>query len=98
MPIATPEQYAEMLTRAKDNTFAYPAINVTSSQTLNAAMRGFAEAESDGIIQISTGGSEYFGGGDNKDMVLGATAMAAMAREVAARYPVKFALHTDHCP
>ena len=98
MPIATPEQYDEMLTRAKDGTFAYPAINVTSSQTLNAAMRGFAEAESDGIIQVSTGGSEYFGGGDNKDMVLGASAMAAMAAVVAERYPVKFALHTDHCP
>lgn len=98
MPIATPEQYNEMLTRAKDGTFAYPAINVTSSQTLSAAMRGFAEAESDGIIQVSTGGAEYFGGGDNKDMVLGASAMAAMAAVVADRYDVKFALHTDHCP
>ena len=58
MPIATPEVYAEMLDRAKDHGFAYPAINVTSSQTLNAALRGFVEAESDGIIQVSTGGAD----------------------------------------
>ena len=36
MPIATPEIYADMLHRAKEGRFAYPAINVTSSQTLNA--------------------------------------------------------------
>ena len=62
MPIATPEVYAEMLDRAKAGAFAYPAINVTSSQTLNAALRGFAEAESDGIVQVSTGGAEYLSG------------------------------------
>ena len=44
MPIASPEVYAEMLDRAKAGAFAYPAINVSSSQTLNAALRGFAEA------------------------------------------------------
>src|SRR5664280_1045154 len=72
MPIATPDVYAEMLTRAKDNAFAYPGINVTSSQTLNAALRGFAEAESDGIVQVSTGGAEFLSGTTVKDMVLGA--------------------------
>src|SRR6185437_6252702 len=83
MPIATPEVYAEMLDRAKANGFAYPAINVTSSQTLNAALRGFAEAESDGIVQVSTGGAEYLSGSTVKDMVTGASALAAYAREVA---------------
>ncbi|MDU5162829.1 MAG: class II fructose-bisphosphate aldolase, partial [Winkia neuii] len=39
MAIATPEVYAEMLDRAKEQKFAYPAINVTSSQTLTAALR-----------------------------------------------------------
>jgi fructose-bisphosphate aldolase class II len=97
MPIATPEIYAHMLDRAKDQGFAYPAINVTSTQTLNAALRGFAEAESDGIIQISTGGAEYLSG-SVKDMVIGATALAEFAAVVAARYPVNIALHTDHCP
>src|SRR4051812_17812816 len=98
MPIATPEVYAEMLDRAKAGAFAYPAINVTSSQTLNAALQGFAEAESDGIVQVSTGGAEYLSGPTIKDMVTGATAFAAYAREVARGYPVNIALHTDHCP
>ncbi|WP_394614953.1 class II fructose-bisphosphate aldolase [Lentzea sp. JNUCC 0626] len=98
MPIATPEVYAEMLDRAKANEFAYPAINVTSSETLNAALRGFAEAESDGIIQVSTGGAEFASGTKVKDMVTGAVALAEYAHVVAAKYPVNIALHTDHCP
>ncbi len=98
MPIATPEIYAQMLDRAKQQGFAYPAINVTSSQTLNAALRGFADAESDGIIQISTGGAEYLSGASVKDMVTGAQALAEFAGVVAAKYPVHVALHTDHCP
>ena len=98
MPIATPEIYAQMFDRAKEHGFAYPSINVTSSQTLNAALRGFAEAGSDGIIQVSTGGAEYLSGQYVKDMVTGAVALAHFARTVAARYPVHIALHTDHCP
>ncbi|MEV0351771.1 class II fructose-bisphosphate aldolase [Nonomuraea sp. NPDC050680] len=98
MPIATPEVYAEMLDRAKAGGFAYPAINVTSSQTLNAALRGFAEAGSDGIVQVSTGGAEFLSGATVKDMVTGATALAEYARVIAAKYPVTVALHTDHCP
>src|SRR5690349_24498166 len=98
MPIATPEIYAQMLDRAKENGFAYPAINVTSSQTLNAAIRGFADAESDGIVQVSTGGAEYLSGPTVKNMVTGAVALAAYAREVAKNYDVNIALHTDHCP
>jgi fructose-bisphosphate aldolase, class II len=98
MPIATPEVYAQMLDRAKEQGFAYPSINVTSSQTLNAALRGFAEAESDGLVQISTGGAEYLSGAGVKDMVTGAVALAQFARTVAAKYPVNIALHTDHCP
>jgi fructose-bisphosphate aldolase, class II len=98
MPIATPDIYAQMLDRAKQQGFAYPAINVTSSQTLNAALKGFAEAESDGIVQVSTGGAEYLSGQAVKDMVTGATALAEFAHVVAAKYPVNIALHTDHCP
>jgi fructose-bisphosphate aldolase class II len=98
MPIATPEVYAEMISRAKAGAFAYPAINVSSSQTLNAALRGFADAGSDGIIQVSTGGAEYLSGPTVKDMVTGSVAFAAFAHEVAKKYPVNVALHTDHCP
>ncbi|WP_107773660.1 class II fructose-bisphosphate aldolase [Nocardioides sediminis] len=98
MPIATPEVYAQMLDAAKDKSFAYPAINVSSSQTLNAALKGFADAGSDGIIQISTGGAEYLSGPSVKNMVTGSVAFAAYAAEVAKNYPVNIALHTDHCP
>ncbi|MDI3329942.1 MAG: class II fructose-bisphosphate aldolase [Micrococcus sp.] len=98
MPIASPDKYAEMIDSAKNGGYAYPAINVTSSQTLNAAIRGFAEAGSDGIIQASTGGAAYFSGSSVKDMVTGSLAMVAFAREVAKNYDVNIALHTDHCP
>src|SRR3954447_2646219 len=98
MPIATPEKYAEMLDKAKSESFAFPAINVSSSQTLNAALAGYAEAESDGIVQVSTGGADYLSGPTIKDMVSGSTAFAAYAVEVAKKYPVNVALHTDHCP
>ena len=98
MPVATPEQYWEMLEAAKAGAYAYPAINVTSSQTVNAALQGLAEAGADGIIQVSTGGAEYASGQAVKDMVFGAKAIAAYARVVADRYPILVGLHTDHCP
>jgi fructose-bisphosphate aldolase class II len=98
MPIATPEIYAEMLDKAKAGAFAYPAINVSSSQTLIAALQGFAEAGSDGIVQVSTGGAEYLSGSTVKNMVTGSAAFAAYAHEVAKNFPVNIALHTDHCP
>lgn len=98
MPIATPEKYAEMLDLAKAKSFAFPAINITSSQTVTAAIQGFAEAESDGIIQVSTGGAEFASGSTIKDMVTGAVALAQYANEVAKKYSVNVVLHTDHCP
>jgi fructose-bisphosphate aldolase, class II len=98
MPIATPEVYAQMLDTAKQGGYAFPSINVTSSQTLNAALRGFSDAGSDGIVQISTGGAEYLSGSGVKDMVTGAVALAEFAHVVADKYPIHVALHTDHCP
>jgi fructose-bisphosphate aldolase class II len=98
MPIATPEVYAAMLDAAKKGSFAYPAINVSSSQTLNAALQGFTEAGSDGIVQVSTGGAEYLSGPTIKNMVTGAVALAEYAHQVAKNYPINIALHTDHCP
>ena len=87
MTIATPERYAQMLDAARRGGYAYPAINVTSTQTLNAALQGFAEAESDGIIQVSVGGAAYFSGQRVNDRVTGSLAFAAFAHEVAAKYP-----------
>jgi fructose-bisphosphate aldolase, class II len=98
MPIATPAVYAEMLGRAKAHSFAFPAINCTSSETVNSALKGFADAGSDGIIQFSTGGAEFASGLGVKDMVTGAVALAEFAHIVAAKYPITVALHTDHCP
>ena len=98
MPVASPEQYAAMLDAAKRGSFAFPAINVSSSQTLNAALQGFAEAGSDGIIQVSTGGADYFAGQTVKNRAGGAIAFAKYAEEVAKAYDVTVALHTDHCP
>nr|WP_274638040.1 class II fructose-bisphosphate aldolase [Microbacterium bovistercoris] len=98
MPVATPEQYAEMLDRAKAGGFAYPAINVSSSQTINAVLQGLTEAGSDGIIQVTTGGADYFAGQSVKARATGALAFARFATEVAKNYPITVALHTDHCP
>ena len=91
MPIATPEVYNEMLDTAKKNGFAFPAINCTSSETINAALKGFAEAESDGIIQFSTGGAAFGSGLAVKDKVKGAQALAAFAHEAAKHYGVNIA-------
>jgi len=98
MPIASPEKYAEMLDAAKNGKYAYPAINITSSQSINAALAGFAEAGSDGIIQVSTGGADYASGPTIKHMVTGAVALAEYAHVVAKNYPINVVVHTDHCP
>lgn len=98
MPIATPDQYLDMLARAKAGGYAYPAVNVTSSQTVNAALQGLTEAESDGIIQVTVAGAAYLGGHTRAGRLSGAIAIARFAREVAKNYPTTVALHTDHCP
>jgi fructose-bisphosphate aldolase class II len=87
-----------MLGRAKEHSFAFPAINCVGSESVNAAIKGFADAGSDGIIQFSTGGAEFASGLGVKDMVTGAVALAEFAHIVAEKYPITVALHTDHCP
>jgi fructose-bisphosphate aldolase, class II len=98
MPIANPARYADMLDAARAGGYAYPAINVTSSDTLNAALTGFADAGSDGIVQITAGGAAALSGGGSVYAVGGARALALMAQELADRVPVTVGLHTDHCP
>ena len=97
MPVVDYKQYTRMLDEAFKNKYAYPAINVTSTETANAALRGFAEAQSDGIIQVSTGGAQFASGTTVKDMVLGATTLAEHVRLMAQKFNVWIALHTDHC-
>ena len=98
MAFATPDQYAEMLDRAKAGGFAYPAFNVSSSQTINAVLQGLQEAGSDGILQVTTGGADYFAGHTIKNRAVGALAMADYVKRVAQSYDITVAVHTDHCP
>src|SRR5512139_2571074 len=97
MPVADYKTYCRMLDRARENRFAYPAINVTSLTTANAVLKGLAESRSDGIIQVSTGGGAFASGTAVKDMALGAITIAEHVHRVAERYPIFVALHTDHC-
>lgn len=97
MPVVNYQQYCQMLDNAKENKFAYPAINITSSQTVNAALLAFKEAKSDGIIQVSTGGGSFASGLGVGSMVKGATALAVYTHLMAEEYEVNIALHTDHC-
>ncbi len=97
MPIATPAQYAAMLDAAQEGGYAYPAINVTSIITINAALKAFADKGSDGIIQFSTGAGEFASGLNVKDAVFGTITLAEAAHRLASKYNVLIGLHTDHC-
>ncbi len=85
MPIATPKQYAAMLDAAQQGDYAYPAVNITSITTINAALKAFADSKSDGIIQMSTGGGQFASGLSQNDAVLGCID------------DILIGLHTDHC-
>jgi fructose-bisphosphate aldolase class II len=97
MPVADYKTYCQMLDRAREGRYAYPAINVTSLTTANAVLRGLAESRSDGIIQVSTGGGAFASGASVKDMALGAISIAEHVHRAAERYPIYVTLHTDHC-
>jgi fructose-bisphosphate aldolase class II len=97
MPIATPQQFRQMLDAAQQGSYAYPAINVTSLMTLNAAMKGFADSKSDGMIQFSTGAGQFASGLNNKDAAYGCIVLAEAAHRLAEQYDVLIALNTDHC-
>ena len=98
MPVVSTDKYAAIIDDAKAKGYALPAINVTSSQTVNAVLQGLTEAESDGILQVSTGGADYFSGHTVKARVSGSLAFAHFVHEVAKNYPINVAVHTDHCP
>ena len=97
MPVANYKQYVEMLDRAKKDKYAYPAVNITSLATISATLKAFADAKSDGIIQVSTGGAEFASGLAQKNMVLGATVLAEAIHTLAEKYDILVAIHTDHC-
>jgi fructose-bisphosphate aldolase class II len=97
MPVVDPRQYAQMLEHARREKYAYPAFNVTSTETANAVLLGLKTARADGIIQVSTGGAEFLSGLGVKRMAQGAIALAAYVHQMAANYDINVALHTDHC-
>jgi fructose/tagatose bisphosphate aldolase len=92
--IPDPEQYAQMLDAAAEAGYAYPAVSVSSSETLNAALRGFAEAECDGSVELTMGGAAHVSGAAVGRGESGARAPAAFAREVACGDGVLVALQT----
>ncbi|MEO0508396.1 MAG: class II fructose-bisphosphate aldolase [Verrucomicrobiota bacterium] len=97
MPVATPAQYAAMIDAAQKGNYAYPAVNITSITTINAALKAFADAKSDGIIQVSTGGGQFASGVDVKDAAFGAIVLAEATHILAEKYDILVGLHTDHC-
>lgn len=97
MPVATPQQYAEMIDAAQKGNYAYPAINVTSLATINGALKAFSESGSDGIIQVSTGGGSFASGLSVADEAFGAIVLAEAVHLLAEKHDVLIALHTDHC-
>ena len=96
MPIASTEQYKEMLVNAKSKGFAYPAINIVNLEGIHAALEAFQECECDGMIQVSTGGGAHATGGI-QDSALGAQVLAEAAHVLAKKYDNLIVLHTDHC-
>ncbi len=97
MPVATPQQYEAMLDAAQKGGYAYPAVNITSIVTINAALKAFADAKSDGIIQVSAGGGQFASGLNVSDAAFGAIILAEATHRLAEKYDILVALHTDHC-
>lgn len=97
MSVVSYNEYCEMLNKAYNNNYAYPAFNVSNMETASAVLMGLEKANSDGIIQISIGGAAHASGANVKDSVLGAIVLSDYIRIVADRYNVNVALHTDHC-
>lgn len=97
MPVATPKQFEAMLDAAQDGSYAYPAINCSSLVTINAALKAFADMNSDGIIQFSTGAGQFASGLNQKNTVHGTIALAELTHRLAEQYDVLVALNTDHC-
>lgn len=97
MAVVNYQQYQTMLKEAYNHHYAYPAFNVSNMETVSAVLAGLTQANSDGIIQISTGGAAHASGVTIKDKALGAICLANYIHAVADRYPINIALHTDHC-
>ena len=97
MPVANYETYCKMMDNAYKNHFAFPAINVFDMESVSGVLAGLAEAKSDGIIQMSLGGAKHASGNAVGDSVAGAIALATYIHQMAEKYNIYVAIHTDHC-
>lgn len=98
--VVTGDNLVKLLTHAKDNGYAIPAFNCTSSSTCNAVLEAAMKFNSPVMIQVSNGGGAFFAGKGIKDKnncAAGAVAMAMHVRTMAPYYGVPVVLHSDHC-
>lgn len=100
--VATGDQVQAIFQLAKEKGFALPAVNVTSSSTVNGVMEAAAKLNAPAIIQFSNGGCLYFAGkalsnDQEKAAILGGVAGAKHVHALAETYGATVILHTDHC-
>jgi fructose-bisphosphate aldolase class II len=100
--VATGDEVQQIFQYAKEKGFALPAINVTSSSTVNGVMETAAKLKAPVIIQFSNGGAHYFAGKglsnkEEKAAILGGVSGAKHVHQLAEAYGATVILHTDHC-
>ncbi|MBU3660048.1 MAG: class II fructose-bisphosphate aldolase [Flavobacteriales bacterium] len=100
--VATGDEVQQIFQYAKEKGFALPAINVTSTSTVNGVMETAAKLNAPVIIQFSNGGAHYFAGKglsnkDEKAAILGGISGAKHIHQLAEAYGATVILHTDHC-
>ena len=99
--VVTGDDVQKIFTHAKENNYAIPAINVVSTNSVNAAMEAAKLANSPIIIQLSNGGASFYAGKglsneDQEAAIAGAVCAAQHVHQLAASYGVPVILHTDH--
>lgn len=100
--VATGDDVQRIFDYAKLKGFALPAVNVTSSSTVNAVMEAASMMNSPVIIQFSHGGAQFFAGkglidDDFNASIAGAVSGARHIHQMAELYGATVILHTDHC-
>ena len=99
--VATGDEVQAIFQHAKANNYALPAVNVTSSSTVNAVMETAAKLNAPVIIQFSNGGAQFFAGkglsnANEQSAILGGISGAQHIHELAKAYGATVILHTDH--
>jgi len=100
--VATGDQVQEIFRYAKEKGFALPAVNVTSSSTINGVLETAAKLNAPVIIQFSNGGGLFMAGKglsneNERAAIAGSITGAKQIHELAELYGATVILHTDHC-